>query len=150
MATATFAAGCFWSVEAAFRLIPGVLATDAGYTGGHIANVTSEQIRGGDTGHAESVRIRFDPARVTYDELLNAFWALHDPTQQDHPGPDVGPQYRSAIFVHDGAQERASLESRDAGKDALRLFGLDEFGLTALQFPVEGLIAPRKTCDAAG
>ncbi len=112
MATATFAAGCFRSVEAAFRLIPGVIGTDVGYTGGHISNVTSAQIRRGDTGHAESVRIRFDPARVTYEELLNAFWALHDPTQRDCQGPYNGPQYRSAIFVHDGAQERAAILSR--------------------------------------
>ncbi len=112
MATATFAAGCFRSVEAAFRLIPGVIATDVGYTGGHIPNVTSAQIRRGDTGHAESVRIRFDPARVTYEELLNAFWALHDPTQRDCQGPYNGPQYRSAIFVHDDAQERAAILSR--------------------------------------
>lgn len=112
MATATFAAGCFRSVEAAFRLIPGVVATDVGYTGGQIPNVTSEQVRCGDTGHAESVRIRFDPARVTYGELLAAFWALHDPTRQGRKGPFAGPQYRSAIFVHDGEQERAAILSR--------------------------------------
>jgi len=112
MATATFAAGCFWSVEAAFRLIPGVIATDVGYTGGQVPNVTSEQIRRGDTGHMEAVRIWFDPARVTYNELLNAFWALHDPTQRDSPGPDIGPQYRAAIFVHDDEQERAAILSR--------------------------------------
>ena len=112
MATATFAAGCFRSVEGAFRLIPGVVATDVGYMGGRIPNVTSEQVRRGDTGHAESVRIQFDPARVTYEELLNAFWALHDPTQQGRQGPYTGPQYRSAIFVHDGEQERTAILSR--------------------------------------
>lgn len=112
MATATFAAGCFRSVEAAFRLIPGVLATDVGYTGGHVPNVTSEQIYRGDTGHVESVRIRFDPASVTYEELLNAFWALHDPTQQDRQGPYAGPQYRSVVFAHNVDQERAAILSR--------------------------------------
>lgn len=112
MATATFAAGCFWSVEAAFRLIPGVLSTEVGYAGGHLRNATSEQVRGGRTGHSEAVRIRFDPALVTYTELLSAFWAMHDPTQTDGQGPYTGPQYRSVIFVHDAAQEREAIVSR--------------------------------------
>lgn len=112
MATATFAAGCFKSVEAAFRLIPGVTDAEVGYAGGHVREVTREQFRGGDTGHVESVRIQFDPAQVTYDELLNAFWALHDPTQSDPHDPYSGPQYRAAIFVHDEEQERAAILSR--------------------------------------
>ena len=112
MATATFAAGCFKSVEAAFRLIPGVTDAEVGYTGGHVRDVTREQLRGGDTGHVESVRIQFDPAQVTYEELLNAFWALHDPTQLDRRAPYTGPQYRAAIFVHDEEQERAAILSR--------------------------------------
>lgn len=112
MATATFAAGCFKSVEAAFRLIPGVTDTEVGYAGGHVQNVTPEQFRLGDSGHVESVRIQFDPAQVTYGELLNAFWALHDPTQPDRHGPYTGPQYRAAIFVHDEEQERAAILSR--------------------------------------
>lgn len=112
MAIATFAAGCFKSVEAAFRLIPGVIDTEVGYTGGHVRGVTQEQFSLGDTGHMESVRINFDPAQVTYEELLNAFWALHDPTQSDPHGPYSGPQYRAAIFVHDEEQERAAILSR--------------------------------------
>lgn len=112
MATATFAAGCFWSVEAAFRLIPGVTETEAGYSGGHVRNVTSAEVRRGDTGHAEAVRIEFDPSRVTYDELLGAFWALHDPTQTDGEGPNFGPQYRSIIFAHDSGQATAAHRSR--------------------------------------
>lgn len=111
MATATFAAGCFWSVEAAFRLIPGVLSTEVGYAGGHTGNVTFDQVRNGTTGHAEAVRIRFDPALVTYSELLDSFWAIHDPTQKDGQGPFNGPQYRSAIFVHNAAQEREAIVS---------------------------------------
>lgn len=109
MATATFAAGCFLGVEAAFRLIPGVLGTKVGYSGGHISNVTSEDVRRGDTGHAESVRIEFDPTRVSYEELLNAFWAMHDPTGSEERAV---PRYRSVIFVHDSNQERAAIRSR--------------------------------------
>lgn len=112
MATATFAAGCFWSVEAAFRLIPGVLSTEVGYAGGQTGNVTYEQVRNGRAGHAEAVRVRFDPALVTYSELLDSFWAMHDPTQEDGQGPFTGPQYRSVIFVHDAAQEQEAILSR--------------------------------------
>jgi peptide-methionine (S)-S-oxide reductase len=109
MATATFAAGCFFGVEAAFRLIPGVLGTEVGYSGGHVCNVTSEEVGRGDTGHAESVRIHFDPARVSYEELLRAFWAMHDPTGAEDR---TVPRYRSVIFVHDSEQERAAKRSR--------------------------------------
>lgn len=112
MTQATFAAGCFWSTEAAFRLIPGVRSTEVGYAGGHIRNVTAAQVQAGVTGHAETVRIHFDPAEVTYEELLDAFWALHDPTQSDGQGPFFGPQYRSLIFVHDEEQEQAAILSR--------------------------------------
>lgn len=112
MATATFAAGCFLSVEAAFRLIPGVLGTEVGYSGGHARNVTSEDVRRGGTGHVESVRIIFDPSRVTYEELLSAFWALHDPTGTEALGPDSAARYRSVIFVHDDEQARMALLSR--------------------------------------
>jgi peptide-methionine (S)-S-oxide reductase len=112
MATATFAAGCFLSVEAAFRLIPGVVGTEVGYTGGHVCNVTSADVHRGDTGHVESVRIEFDPARLTYEELLDAFWALHDPTEKDGLGPESSSRYRSAIFVHDRVQENKARLSR--------------------------------------
>lgn len=112
MATATFAAGCFMSVEAAFRLIPGVVGTEVGYTGGHVRNVTSDDVHRGDTGHVESVRVEFDPARLTYEELLDAFWALHDPTEKDDLGPASSSRYRSAIFVHDREQENKARLSR--------------------------------------
>lgn len=111
MAVAVFGAGCFWGVEAAFRLIPGVMATEVGYMGGHVEHPTSEQVGSGTTGHAEVVRIEFDPERVTYDELLSSFWKIHDPTQRDGQGPHIGPAYRSVIFVGDEAQREAAAKS---------------------------------------
>ncbi len=111
--TATFAAGCFWGVEAAFRQLPGVLDAVSGYAGGHAENPTYQQVCGHRTGHAEAVDVTFDPKRVTYEELLNRFWQIHDPTQLNRQGPDVGDQYRSAIFTHGAEQERAAIASRD-------------------------------------
>ena len=111
--TATFAAGCFWGVESAFRQVPGVLEVVSGYTGGHAEDPTYRQVCSHTTGHAEAVEVTFDPARVTYDELLNLFWQIHDPTQLNRQGPDVGDQYRSAIFTHDSKQEQAAIASRD-------------------------------------
>jgi len=111
---ATFAAGCFWGVEAGFRLIPGVEDASSGYTGGHTADPTYPQVCSGTTGHAEAVEVTFDPARVTYAQLLSAFWSMHDPTQMNRQGPDVGTQYRSAIFFHSPEQEREAIASRDA------------------------------------
>ena len=117
MAIATFGAGCFWGVESAFRGLDGVTATSVGYAGGDRANPTYEQVCSGRTGHAEVVRVEYDPARVSYDALLDTFWHSHDPTQLDRQGPDVGKQYRSVIFCHSPEQERTARESK-AREDA--------------------------------
>ncbi len=102
---ATLAGGCFWCVEAIFQKLKGVSAVESGYIGGHIADPTYKQVCGGDTGHAEAIRITFDSAQITYGDLLDIFFVTHDPTQLNRQGNDVGTQYRSAIFPHDAAQE---------------------------------------------
>jgi len=114
MAKATFGAGCFWGVEAAFRRLPGVTATAAGYMGGHLQNPTYQDVCTDATGHAEVVEVEFDPERLSYETLLETFWAAHDPTQVNRQGPDFGTQYRTVIFVHDDAQRAAALRSRQA------------------------------------
>lgn len=116
---ATFAAGCFWGVEASFREVEGVIQTAVGYTGGETAEPTYEQVCSGRTGHAEAVDVWFDPAIVTYDELLRTFWSMHDPTTRDRQGWDFGSQYRSAVFVHDDEQKRLAIASRDEHQQAL-------------------------------
>jgi len=112
--TATFAAGCFWGVEATFRKVTGVADARVGYCGGHVLEPSYEQVCSGMTGHTESIEIRFDPAMVNYEALLDVFWGCHDPTQLNRQGPDIGSQYRSVIFYHHEGQKEAALASRDA------------------------------------
>ena len=111
---ATFGAGCFWGVEAAFRQVKGVKATAVGYAGGHTKKPTYKEVCTDGTGHAEVVQVEYDPAEVSYDRLLAVFWTSHDPTQRNRQGPDVGTQYRTVIFFHTPEQEKAARESKAA------------------------------------
>lgn len=113
MEKATFGAGCFWGVEEAFRKVKGVTSTAVGYSGGTFKNPTYHDVCTGQTGHAEVVRVEYDPAQVSYEELLAVFWANHDPTTMNRQGPDVGSQYRSAVFHHTPQQEAAARTSKD-------------------------------------
>ena len=117
---AIFAQGCFWGAEERLRKVPGVTATAVGYTGGHAANPSYEDVCGDSTGHAESVLVEFDPAQVTYAQLLRFFWETHDPTSGNAQGPDRGTQYRSAIFTFGPDQQQQALASRDEARKALR------------------------------
>lgn len=113
MKKATFGAGCFWGVEEAFRTIEGVADTAVGYLGGTLENPTYHDVCTNTTGHAEVVEVQYDPAKVAYDQLLDVFWKIHDPTTLNRQGPDVGTQYRSAIFYHDEEQKAAAEASRE-------------------------------------
>jgi peptide-methionine (S)-S-oxide reductase len=112
MEKAIFAAGCFWGVEETFRNIPGVVNTTVGYTGGHLENPTYERVCHGNSGHAEAVAIEFDPTQVSFEQLLEAFWLMHDPTTLNRQGPDYGEQYRSAIFFLTPEQQQAAEASK--------------------------------------
>lgn len=115
---ATFGAGCFWQVEAEFRQVKGVIATAVGYEGGTMSNPTYRDVCTDRTGHAEVVEVDYDPARVSYEQLLNVFWENHDPTTLNRQGPDVGTQYRSVIFFHNQQQQAEALTSKERLQDS--------------------------------
>lgn len=112
MEKATFGAGCFWGIEASFRKIEGVASTTVGYAGGSFKDPTYKDVCSGKTGHAEVVQVEYDPSKVSYEELLRVFWNIHDPTTLNRQGPDIGTQYRSAVFFHNPEQEAAATASK--------------------------------------
>ena len=123
MDKATFAAGCFWGVEEAFRKVEGVSSTAVGYIGGSLENPSYEQVCREDTGHAEAVQVDFDPGTVSYEELLDVFWKVHNPTTLNRQGPDVGSQYRSAVFFHNPEQQQAATASKKKLQESGRCSG---------------------------
>jgi peptide-methionine (S)-S-oxide reductase len=135
---ATFGAGCFWGVEYVFRRVPGVVDVQVGYSGGTTKNPSYEQVCSHTTGHAEVAQVTFDPERVSFDQLLEVFWAMHDPTQVNRQGPDVGDQYRSAVFTHSEEQREAAEASKARAQSkfgkpiATEIVPLTEF------YPAEG------------
>jgi peptide-methionine (S)-S-oxide reductase len=135
---ATFGAGCFWGVEYVFRRVPGVLEAVSGYSGGITPNPTYEEVCSHTTGHAEVVQVTFDPDRVTFEQLLEVFWAMHDPTQVDRQGPDIGDQYRSVVFTHTEDQGTTAEKSKERAQErfnkpiATRIQPLQAF------YPAEG------------
>ena len=137
MSTAVFAAGCFWGVEAAFREIPGVTASTVGYTGGTTESPSYRQVCSGRTGHAEAVQVEFDPATVSYEQLLDVFWANHDPTTLNRQGWDLGTQYRSAIFFTDAAQQAAATASLNVHQENRRKPIVTEITPASAFYPAE-------------
>ena len=131
--TATFAAGCFWHVEEAFSKVKGVAGTMVGYTGGKMKNPNYKAVCSNETGHAEAVHIEFNPKVVSYEELLDVFWEIHDPTQLNRQGLDIGTQYRSAIFCHNERQKKAAIKSKEEqqkklkGKIVTQIAPIEEF-----------------------
>jgi peptide-methionine (S)-S-oxide reductase len=122
--TATFGAGCFWGVEAAFSKLNGVVSTAVGYMGGTLKNPTYKDVCTGQTGHAEVVQVTYDPSKIRYEQLLAVFWSIHDPTQLNRQGPDIGTNYRSVIFYHDPEQGKIARKS----KEAMEISGVFRFG----------------------
>lgn len=120
--TATLGAGCYWCIEAVLQQVPGILSLKSGFMGGHVKNPTYEEVCGKKTGHAEVIQVTFDPGILSYADLLQWFWKLHDPSQPDGQGNDIGPQYRSAIFYHSDTQRKIAMESK-AALDAASKFG---------------------------
>lgn len=121
---ATFAAGCFWGVEVLFRQVKGVISTQVGYTGGSYQNPTYQDVCSGKTGHAEAIQIEYDPSVVSYEDLLMIFWSNHNPTTINQQGPDIGEQYRSAVFFHNPEQENTANELKEKLQDnAIKQFG---------------------------
>lgn len=137
MEKATFAAGCFWQVEADFRKTEGVTSTTAGYTGGDTEDPSYKEVCTDTTGHAEAVLVEFDPQRVSYEELLDVFWKSHDPTQLNRQGPDFGSQYRTAIFFHSPEQEKAAIASRDSAQEHFKKPIMTEIGPASDFYPAE-------------
>lgn len=137
MEKATFAAGCFWGVEEAFSHLKGVSLTQVGYCGGSVKNPTYEQVCSGTTGHAESIEILFDPSEVSYDDLLNVFWTIHDPTTLNRQGPDVGSQYRSVIFYHHPEQEKQAFASKSRLQNRINKPIVTEIYESAPFYPAE-------------
>ncbi|MFH1500810.1 MAG: peptide-methionine (S)-S-oxide reductase MsrA [archaeon] len=136
---ATFAAGCFWHIEEEFSKLSGVVATKAGYTGGksEYKNPTYKQVCSGRTGHAEAVQVEFDDERISYKELLDLFWKLHDPTSLNRQGPDIGEQYRSAIFYHNAEQKKRAEESKKQLQEKLKKEVVTEIKRAAEFWPAE-------------
>jgi methionine-S-sulfoxide reductase len=134
---ATLAGGCFWGMEDLIRKIPGVLNTEVGYTGGSLLNPTYQHVKRGDTGHAESIQITFDPKRVSFEELLHFFFRMHDPTTVNRQGNDRGTQYRSAIFFHSEAQRETALKMKELASQKWKAPAVTEIVPASTFYPAE-------------